>query len=36
VIDPTLQLLGYGLRSSGIAVEQDIPDNLPQLLCDPD
>jgi two-component system NtrC family sensor kinase len=36
VIDATLQLLGYGLRSSGIAVERDIPDNLPQLLCDPD
>jgi PAS domain S-box-containing protein len=36
VIEATLQLLGYGLRSSGITVEQDIPDDLPQFLCDPD
>jgi two-component system NtrC family sensor kinase len=31
-----MQLLAYGMRSSGIDVEQDIPPDLPKLLCDPD
>jgi hypothetical protein len=36
LVDGTLQLLAYGLRSGGIVVEQDIPGDLPKLLCDPD
>ena len=36
IIDSTLQLLAYGLRTSGIVVEQDIADDLPHLFCDPD
>jgi CheY-like chemotaxis protein len=36
MVDATLQLLTYGLRASGIVVAQDIPDDLPMLICDPD
>ena len=36
LVDGTLQLLAYGLRSGGIVVEQDIPGDLPKLLCDLD
>lgn len=36
LIEGALQLLAYGLRSSGILVEQDVARNLPELLCDPD
>jgi two-component system NtrC family sensor kinase len=36
LVEGALQLLAYGLRSSGIVVEQDVPRDLPELLCDPD
>jgi PAS domain S-box-containing protein len=36
LVDAAMQLLAYGLRSSGIVVEQDIPHDLPKLFCDPD
>jgi two-component system NtrC family sensor kinase len=36
IIDGTLQLLAYGLRTGGITVEQDIAGDLPPLFCDPD
>src|SRR5262249_8631619 len=36
LVEGTLQLLAYGLRTSGIVVEQNIPSELPELLCDPD
>lgn len=34
--DATLQLLAYGLRSSGVSIGRDIPSDLPRLWCDPD
>jgi two-component system NtrC family sensor kinase len=36
VVDASLQLLAYGLRTSGVAVSLDIAEGLPPLLCDPD
>jgi two-component system NtrC family sensor kinase len=36
LVDASLQLLAYSLRSSGVAVEQAIPADLPKLFCDPD
>jgi PAS domain S-box-containing protein len=36
LIDDTLQLLAYPMRTSGVTVEQDIPPDLPAVLCDPD
>ena len=36
LVDDALQLLAYTLRTSGVAVEQDIAPDLPTLLCDPD
>jgi two-component system NtrC family sensor kinase len=36
MVDGTLQLVAYGLRASGIVVEQDIPAELPALHCDAD
>ncbi len=36
LVDPTLQLLAYSMRTSGVTVEQDIAPDLPPLLCDPD
>jgi two-component system NtrC family sensor kinase len=36
LVDDTLQLLAYTLRTSGVTVEQDIAPDLPTLTCDPD
>jgi two-component system NtrC family sensor kinase len=36
LVEGALHLLAYGLRSSGIMVEQDVSRDLPKLLCDPD
>lgn len=36
LLDDTLQLLAYSMRTSGVTVEQDIAPDLPTLLCDPD
>jgi len=36
LVDDALQLLAYTMRTSGVAVEQDIAPDLPTLLCDPD
>jgi signal transduction histidine kinase len=36
LVDPTLQLLAYSMRTSGVTVEQDIAPDLPPLLCDLD
>ncbi len=36
IVDATLQLLAYGLRTGGVAVMQDVPADLPVLVCDPD
>src|SRR5262245_47234504 len=34
LVDPTLELLAYSMRTSGMTVEQDIAADLPALLCD--
>jgi PAS domain S-box-containing protein len=36
LVDDTLQLLAYSMRTSGVTVELDIAPDLPALLCDPD
>ena len=36
VVAEVLELLAYGLRTGGIAVRRDIPDELPAVLGDPD
>jgi two-component system NtrC family sensor kinase len=36
VIEAALDLLGYALRSAGIAVTRDIPDALPEIAADQD
>jgi len=36
LIDASLQLLAYGLRTSGITLTVDVPAHLPPVLCDPD
>jgi PAS domain S-box-containing protein len=36
LVDPTLQLLAYSMRTSGVTVEQDIAPDLPPLQCDLD
>ena len=36
LVDSALGLLAYSMRTSGVAVEQEIPADLPPLLCDPD
>ncbi|HYZ60968.1 MAG TPA: PAS domain S-box protein [Acetobacteraceae bacterium] len=36
LVDTALQLLNYGMRSSGITVERRIPPTLPAVLCDAD
>lgn len=35
-VQTALELLAYGLRASGVAVERDIPDDLPDVPCDHD
>jgi len=35
-VQTALELLAYGLRGSGVAVERDIPDDLPSVPCDHD
>ncbi len=35
-VQTALELLAYGLRGSGVAVERDIPDDLPLVPCDHD
>ena len=35
-VQTALELLAYGLRGSGVAVERDIPDDLPEVPCDHD
>ena len=35
-VQTALELLAYGLRGSGVAVECDIPDDLPEVPCDHD
>lgn len=36
LVDSALQLLAYPMRSSGVAIERDIPAGLPSVQCDPD
>jgi PAS domain S-box-containing protein len=36
LIDDSLQLLAYPMRTSGVTVEHDIAPDLPAVLCDPD
>ncbi len=36
LVDGALRLLAYGMRSSGVTLEQDIPPGLPVLSCDAD
>jgi two-component system NtrC family sensor kinase len=36
LLDSVFQLLAYGMRSGGIAIEQQVPPDLPMLSCDPD
>jgi PAS domain S-box-containing protein len=36
IVGNALQLLAYGLRAAGIAVEQRIAPGLPAVICDPD
>ena len=36
LVDSALGLLAYSMRTSGVIVEQEIPADLPPLLCDPD
>ena len=35
-VQTALELLAYGLRGSGVAVEREIPDDLPSVPCDHD
>jgi len=35
VIESSLDLVSYGLRSAGIEVIRDIPDDLPEIMADP-
>ncbi len=36
LLDAVLQILAYGMRSSGVAIEQDIAPDLPLVSCDAD
>ena len=36
IANSALQLLAYGLHTSGVEVTVDMPDDLPELFCDPD
>jgi two-component system NtrC family sensor kinase len=36
LIDAALELLAYGLRTSGVTLSVDVPAHLPPVLCDPD
>lgn len=36
LVDSALQVLGYGMRSSGVAIEQEIVPDLPLVSCDAD
>ena len=36
LVDAALSLLAYSMRTSGVALEQDITADLPAVLCDPD
>ena len=35
VLDSALEIIGYGLRSAGVELTRDIPDDLPLIMADP-